>query len=324
MTMPAGSHFVGIDVSKATLEVAILPDDATFRVRNDATGWAALIARLPKHGQVTVVLEATGAYHCGVAAALATAGWPPAVLNPQRSHAFIVSEGVRAKTDRSDARLLARFAQQKQPPPSPMLTETARQLKDLVACRDDLTKLRTMEQNRLHVASGATAPVHQAVLDTLSEQLRVLDQRIAELLAADPELAARTQILQSVPGIGPVLSAVLLAGLPELGSLGAKPIAALAGVAPHPRDSGARQGVRMIRGGRPTICKALYQVAVTAVRWDPVLRAHYQQLRVRRPHKVALIACARRVLGIMTMMLRDGLLWEQTRVGQGAFLPPAP
>lgn len=124
-----------------------------------------------------------------------------------------------------------------------------------------------------------------------------------------------------MPGIGPVLSAILLAGLPELGRLGPKPIAALAGIAPHPRDSGRHHGVRMIRGGRSTIRKALYQVAVTASRCNPVLQAHYRQLRVRCPHKVALMACARRVLGILTAMLRDGRRWDQTQVGQGAFLP---
>lgn len=321
MTAPDSCQYVGIDVSKATLAVAILPADTTFQVRNDAGGWAMLLARLPADGPLTIVLEATGSYHQGVTLALAGAGQPPAVINPERTSAFTRSEGVRAKTDRGDARLLARFGQQKQPAPSPVITATARTLKELVGCRDDLTKLATMEKNRLHVASAVTAPVHQAVLDTLTAQIRGLDAEIAALLAADEVLAERRRILQSVPGVGPVLSAVLLAGLPELGVLGAKPIASLAGVAPHPRDSGQHRGVRVIRGGRVTICRALYQVAVTATRCNPVIREHYTRLRTRRPHKVALIGCARWLLTIMTAMLRDGLTWEQTHVGQGAFLP---
>lgn len=178
-----------------------------------------------------------------------------------------------------------------------------------------------MEKNRLGVASAQTAPVHQAVLATLTDQIRRLDAEITAVLAADDVLAERRQILQSVPGVGPVLSAVLVAGLPELGVLGAGPIASLAGVAPHPRDSGTRHGTRAIRGGRRAICKALYQVAVTATRCNRVIRERYARLRTRRPHKVAMIGCARWLLTIMTAMLRDGLTWQQTNVGQGHFLP---
>lgn len=321
MTASAPSRYVGIDVSKATLDVCLLPEETTFQVANDAPGWRQLLRRLPVDGPLTIVLEATGAYHRGVTLALAGAGHPPAVINPERTHAFIRSEGVRAKTDRIDARLLARFGQQKQPASSPVLPENARILTDLVGCRADLTTRATMEKNRLHVASAHTAPVHQAVLATLTDQIRGLDAEITALLAADEALAERRRILQSVPGVGPVLSAVLLAGLPELGVLGAKPIASLAGLAPHPRDSGTRRATRTIRGGRRAICTALYQVAVTAIRCNRVVREHDARLRERRPHKVALIGCARWLLTIMTAMLRDGVTWQDTDVGRGHVLP---
>lgn len=321
MITPARPHFVGIDVSKATLDVAILPGETTFQVPNDATGWAVLLTRLPAEGALTIVLEATGAYHRGVTLALAGAGHPPAVVNPERTHAFIRSEGVRAKTDRIDAGLLARFGQQKQPAPSPVRPANARQLAELVACREDLTKSLVMAKNRLHVASELVRDVHEATIAFVSEQIAQVDQRIAATIAADEALAERRQILQSVPGVGPVLSAVLLAGLPELGVLGAKPIASLAGVAPHPRDSGTRHGTRAIRGGRRAIRKALFQMARTAVRCDPVMGGHYRQLRERLSDKAAVIACARRMLGILNAMLRDGLSWPHTQVGQGRFLP---
>lgn len=214
--------------------------------------------------------------------------------------------------------MLARFAQQKQPPPSPVLTQHARDLKELVACRDDFTKLLTMETNRLVVATARTRSHHKAVIDHLTAQRRAVDHEIAGLIAADPALTTRNAILQSVPGIGPVLSAVLLAGLPEFGQQDAK---ALAGVAPHTHQSGTRSGRAAIGGGRITITKALYQMAHTAVIWDPVMTAHFTQLRRRMPYKVALIGCARRMLGILNAMVRKGLTWQETKVAQGHFLP---
>ncbi len=317
-------RWVGIDVSKAQLEIALLPDATTRCVANDDAGWRQLVAWLREVAPTGIVLEATGGYHVGVTLALAAAGRPPAVLNPEQTHAFIRSEGQRTKTDRTDARLLARFGQQKQPGPSPVLAQNARDLKELVACRDDFTKLLTMEKNRRQQATTRTQAHHQAVIDHLLAERRAVEQEIATLLDADPALATRTAILRSMPGIGPVLSAVLVAGLPELGQADAKGLAALAGVAPHLQQSGQRSPRGAIAGGRRTICKALYQMAQTAVTRNPVIRAHYQQLRQRLPHKPAVIACARRMLGILNAMVRDGLTWPETQVGQGHFLPTSP
>jgi len=319
--MSGSIAFVGIDVSKAHLDVALLPADSTFRVANDDDGWADLIARIAGEAPPCVVLEATGSYHVGVTLALAEAGMPAAVMNPEQTHAFIRSEGQRTKTDRTDARLLARFGQQKQPFPSPVLTQNARDLKELVACRDDFTKLLTMEKNRLHVATDRTRTHHQAVVDYLTAERQAVDREIAALIAADAALTERHRIVRSAPGIGVVLGPVVLAGLAELGQDGAKNLASLAGVAPHTRQSGAMRGRSAIGGGRVTIRKALYQMAVTAVNHDPAMKAHCRQLRLRMPYKVAIIACARRMLGILNAMVREGLTWQQTMVGQGQFLP---
>jgi transposase len=317
------AQYVGIDVGKAELAVAVLPSDLSFTVSNDAPGWAALCARLHDVAPVTIVLEATGSYHVGAWLALADAALPPAVIDPGRTHAFAKSEGQRTKTDRHDARLLARFGQQKQPTPTALPSATIRTLRDLVACRDDLTTMLVAEQNREQtVTTPLVIELHQTLMTDLAAKVVQVEQAITELIATDPDLAARRRVLQTVPGIGPVLSAVLVAGLPELGLYDAKALASLAGVAPHPRDSGTRHGKRTIGGGRPAIRKALYQMAFSATRWDPVMHAHYLQLCQRRPPKVARIACARRMLGILTSMLRDGLTWQETRVAQGQFLPP--
>lgn len=321
MTVPHAPRFVGIDVGKAHLDLALLPDATSFRVSNDEAGWAELIARIAGATPPTIVLEATGAYHVGVTLALAEAGMPPAVMNPEQTHAFIRSEGQGTKTDRTDARLLARFGQQKRPVPSPVLTQNARDLKELVACRDDFTKLLTMEKNRRHVATARTRNHHQAMIDALLIQRRAVEREIAHLITADPTLAARNRIVQSMPGIGVVLGPVLLAGLVELGQPDPKALASLAGVAPHTRQSGTRQAHGVIGGGRVTIRQALYQMAVTAVTHNPVMKAHFRQLRLRLPYKAAIIACARRMLGILNAMVRDGLTWPETKVGQDQFLP---
>lgn len=319
--MSVADCWVGIDVAKATLVVAILPEQIEFTVANNAAGWADLITRLRATPPVGITLEATGSYHRGVTAALAVADLAPAVLNPAWVAGFKRSEGRLTKTDRSDARLLARYGQQKAPVPTGVRSQPVRDLGELVACRRELTKVLTMEQNRRQTATALTASVHTEVIDALTIQRAQLDRQIVALIAADPDLAARSRVLQSAPGVGAVLAATLLAELPELGTLSLKKLTALAGLAPHPRDSGQRHGVRFLQGGRRQVCRTLYQVAVTAVRCNSVMRAHYQQLRQRVPVKVALCACARRLLGILAAMVRDNLTWDETKVGQGIFLP---
>lgn len=318
------TRFVGIDVAKAHLDVVALPDDVVFQVDNDAAGWEALLERLGADDGTCVVVEATGHYHVGMTLALAEAGMPAAVVNPERTHAFAKSEGRRAKTDRHDARLLALFGQQKQPAPSAVLSETARNLRDKVACRDDLVKMLVAEKNRVQTAfDPLVVAIHEETIADLEQKLARLDAAIAAEIATDADLAERRRLLQTTPGIGATISAALATGLPELGIFSKQEIASLVGIAPHPRDSGTTSKPRAIVGGRRQVRKALYQMALTASRHEPTIRTHYQQLCRRCSPKVALIACARRMLGILTVMLRDGLTWEQTRVGQGKFLPPS-
>lgn len=316
-------QFVGIDVSKDHLDVVISTQRRPLHLPNDVAGWARLIARLDPAASPCIVLEPTSTYHVGLVLALAEAGMPASLVNPRWARAFAESEGTLAKTDRVDAGVLARYAVQRRPAPTPVPSAALRQLRELLTCRDGLVRMRVMEQNRLETATAATADIHRAVIADLTAQQAEVEGRIAAVLAADAALGKRETQLRTAPGVGVVVGPVLVAELPELGLLDTKAIASLAGVAPHPQESGRQRGQRRLRGGRRQVTRALYQMALTAVRHDPAMAAHYRQLRERRPPKVALIAVARRMLGILNAMVRDGLTWPETKVGQGQYLPAA-
>lgn len=305
--------FVGIDVAKAWLDVAWLPTGRRERLPNTEVGWADLVTALTADPAPLIVLEATGKHHVGVTVALAAAGLTPAVINPLAVRRFGQSLGQHAKTDRTDARLLARYGERMRPVPRPVPTAPARPLRALVSRRAELTKLIVMAKNRRTTAEPVVQASIATVLAVLMAQHAELDRQIAAVIAGDPVLADRLAHLTSAPGIGPVIGATLVAALPELGTVAGPRVAALVGLAPYARDSGAQRGQRFIHGGRPMVRRALYQAAFTSVQWSPVLSAHYQQLRARgKAHKVALIACARRLLGILNAMLREGLTWSQT------------
>ena len=322
-SMVTPAPWVGIDVGKERLDVALRPG-STFTIANTTTGWAELVRQFLVIAPAGIVLEATGPYHRGVTAALTAAGFGVAVLNPAWTKAFARSEGRRAKTDRTDAQLLARYGQQKQPPATPLPTATARQLAALVAYRDDLVGVRTMAKNRVGVADPLITPLLQTHLAHLAEQVTAVERQIAALIASDPFWSARVALLTTVPGLSHVLAPVLAVGLSELGELPRRQLASLAGVAPHPQESGNHKGHAVVSGGRPAIRRALYLMAVTATHRDPAIKAHYQQLCARgKLKKVALVACARRMLGIINAMVREGLTWQQTKVGQEVFLPKA-
>lgn len=318
-------QYIGIDVSKVHLDVAVLPANTSFQVTNDAAGWDHLLRQLGTAVPSCVVVEATNTYHVGAWLALAAAGWDVAVIDPARTHAFAKSEGIRAKTDRHDAKLLARFGQQKQPAPSAVPSAVMRTLAELVRGRDDLVRAYVTAKNQRHSADDATVrAVHQRHVDHLATEIAALEAQIDDLLATDAELVERRRRLQSTPGVGEVLSAKLVTALPELGLVDRRAIASLAGVAPHPQESGTTQKSRACGGGRRPVTTALYQLTLTAVRCNAVVQAHYERLAARKPLKVARIATARWLLGILTAMLRDGLTWQETDVGQGMFLPDAP
>jgi transposase len=294
-------------------------------VTNDAAGWEEVCSTLRTRPPDLIVLEATGRYEVGVVIALADAGMVPVVMNPLTIRRFRQSLGRRAKTDLLDAELLARYAEQVRPTPRPIAEATARTLRDLLARRRQLGDTLVMEKNRRQQASPVVRPSIATMITTLEEQLDAIDALLASVVASDSDWQQRVDQLDSVPGIAPLSATRLVVGLPELGRVSAKELAALAGIAPFTQDSGAFRGTRQIAAGRSAVRRTLYQVTMTTKRCDPTFRAHYRQLRDRgKPHKVALVACMRRLLGILNAMVRDGLEWHQTRVGQGHFVHPSP
>lgn len=271
-----------------------------------------------EHGDRFVGIDVAGKHLDAAvhgAGELAAAGLPVAVVNPRQVRGFARATGKLAKTDALDARVLAHFAAGVRPAPRPVPDATARELAALVARRRQVSEMPVAEQLRLRTASPRVRPRIEAHLAWPRGQLRELDGELRELIAASPLWRAKDELLRGVPGVGPVVAAVLLGGLPELGALDRKPIAALVGVAPFNRDSGGQRGHRAIAGGRAGGRAALYMATVVGVRHNPVLRAFYARLRAAgKPPKVALTACMHKLLLILNAMLRDGAPWA----------PPAP
>ena len=304
--------FVGIDVSKAHLDVHLRPSGETFRLANDPAGLVELVGRLRPLGPALVVLEATGGFERAAVAALAEAGLPVVAVNPRQARDFARALGRLAKTDAIDAAVLAEFAERVRPEVRPLLDAQARLLADLMARRRQLVEMRVAEQNRLHAASDRRLrrgiEEHIAWLD---RRLKSLDGELGELIEASPVWRAKDELLQGVPGIGPVVSRSLLAEMPELGTLSRQKVAALAGLAPRNRDSGTLRGRRTIGGGRASVRCALYQAALSAARYNPRVKPLYVRLRAAgKAAKVALIACARKLLTILNAMLRDNRHWN--------------
>lgn len=307
--MPGVQSWFGIDVAKAQLDVARAGAAGSRRVANTPAGWKRLIAEVSRTEQPRVVLEATGPYHRQLVVALDAAGIPTAVINPAHLRSFARSQGQRAKTDGIDAHMIARYGAQTQPAPTPLPTESERRLAELVSRRQDITQDRVREKNRRQTTSD---PLIRDSIDRhlamLADEVTELDRAIADVTAADERIAARSALLRSAPGIGPVVAATLVSGLPELGTARPKQLAALVGVAPFARESGAQVRPRAIAGGRAPVRKVLYQAGVSATRCNPVIRAHLQRLLDRgKPSKVAMVATMRWLLGILNAMLRDGL-----------------
>lgn len=309
--MDQGAVWIGIDVAKAWVDVAIRPCGESWRVGNDAAGIAALVQRIQALTPQVVVLEATGGYERAVAGALAAAGLPVAVVNPRQVRAFAKATGRLAKTDALDAHVLAHFGAAVQPEPRPVPDAQAHALTALLARRRQVVAMLTAEKNRL----GSTAhPVRdriQAHIVWLEQELRELDQELRRTLQARPLWRAQDQLLRSVPGIGPTLAVTLLADLPELGTLDRKQIAALVGVAPLNQDSGIRRGRRRIWGGRARVRAVLYMGTLTATRYNPVIRTFYTRLLAAgKPKKLALTACMHKLLLVLNAVLKQRQAWR--------------
>jgi transposase len=314
MTAPASPPpcYVGIDVAKDALDVHVRPTGLAFRVANDEDGFAALRTHLQALRPAAIVLEATGGYEVPVVAALAAAGLAPAVVNPRQVRRFAEGVGRLAKTDPLDAAVLAHFAEAVRPEPRPVPDAAARALGEWLARRRQLVQMRVSEQHRLPTAAGAIRTGIRRHIAYLDRQIRTIEGELAAAIKASPAWRERDELLQSVPGVGPQVSRTLLAELPELGAGSGRQLAALCGLAPFNRDSGRRHGPRAIRGGRRHVRAALYQAALTAMRFNPPLRGVYQGLLARgKAKKLALIAVARRLLVILNALIRTGTPWQE-------------
>lgn len=311
---PAAGVFVGIDVSAAWLDSHLRPLGRAWRVPNDPAGRAPLVAALVALAPTRVVVEAAGGYERAVAAELTEAGVEGARVTPRQARDFAQAAGRLAKTDALGAARLAHLAEALQPQARPLADARAQALTDLVGRRRDPVAAQAAERQRLAQAGGAVRASIAGHLAWPAAELARIEGQIAAALAADAAWAATAALLASVPGVGAITAAVLVAERPELGRLKRAPLAALAGVAPLNRDSGARRGHRGIGGGRAGVRTALYLATLSAVRFNPVLRAFHARLRAAgKPAKVALVACMHKLLTILNALVRDGQPWDPAR-----------
>ncbi len=312
MTKKKSKSFIGIDVAKQQLEVAAHESDYQFRCPNKASAFGALIAELISLRPALIVLEATGGLEIRVVSALHAGGLPVVVVNPRQVRDFAKALGQLAKTDRLDARVLAHFAAAIKPPLRPIKSKEEQELDDLTGRRSQLIEMLTDEKNRR--ASAATDTVRDKIkehIDWLEEGIAELDEQLKALLQSSARWQAKDEILQSVPGIGPVVSFSMIADLPELGTLNRQKIGKLVGVAPLNCDSGQHRGTRHIYGGRARLRRALYMATLTALRWNPVIKEFYERLCAnQKPFKVAITACMHKLLNIINVMVRDSTTWK--------------
>lgn len=304
--------FVGIDVAKSHFDVAFLPPQTPCTLPQDAEGRRQLVERLRPHGPCLIVIEATGGYERRLVATLIDAGLAVALVNPRQVRDYARGIGQLAKTDRLDAAVLARFAQEVRPHPLAKTPEKQRELDELVGRRRQLLDLQTAESNRGETTTGTLARQSiDQVLTFLAEQIERVNHAIAQLIEADDDWRQRQQLLESVPGVGAVTSATLIAELPELGQLNRQEIASLVGLAPFNHDSGKSRGQRSIFGGRASVRHCLYMAALTAKRYNPALRRFAERLqKAGKRFKVVMTACMRKLLILLNRMVQTNNPWN--------------
>lgn len=310
--MEVSSIFVGIDVSKERLDVAMRPSGESESVSNDKDGIEALVKRLREVGPSLIVLEATGGLERGVTRGLASAELPVVVVNPRQVRDFAKATAQLAKTDRIDALVLARFGEAVRPALRPLPDEVSQELRALIARRRQITEMMVAERNRLSRASKSVKKRIDAHIRWLEAELDRADKDLDQSIGQSPIWREKEDLLRSVPGIGPVISRSLIAELPELGELNRKQIAALVGVAPLNRDSGTLRGRRRIWGGRATVRAVLYMAALVASRRNGVIGGFYKRLRnAGKAPKVALVACMRKLLTVLNSMIKHRTCWTE-------------
>jgi transposase len=310
------SYFVGIDVAKATLDLARSDAGEILTVNNDPDGIRRLVDSLGSTPPRMIVIESTGGLERPLLNALLDADLPVALVNPRNVRHFAIGLGTLAKSDPIDARVLAQFAEKASPRLAEKCSKNQVELHALVTCRRQLAELRAMEQNRRSSTVSKTAlKTHDAVLRDVSKQIHKLDKKIRALVESNEDFDSNDKLLRSVPGIGTVVSSTLLAELKELGSTDHRQINALVGVAPYNDDSGTMKGKRSIYGGRASVRSVLYMATVTAIRCNPVIKAFAERLEKNgKAKKVQIVACMRKLLGFLNVMLRDRLTWNQLAV----------
>lgn len=302
--------FVGIDVSKATLDVGMLPPQPFGTIPNEEAACQDLVKRLKAISPTLIVLEATGGYETLAVATLAAAGLPVVVVNPRHVRDFAKATGTLAKTDRLDAQVLALFAQRVRPPVRPLQDAQSRALDALFTRRRQIVDMLTMERNRLSLAAAPVRKDLKAHIHWLTKRLKDVDGELKALIQHSPVWREKDDLLQSAPGIGPVAAVALLAQLPELGALNRRQIGALVGIVPFNNDSGKFKGQRHVWGGRAVVRAVLYMATLAAIRCNPSIKAFYQRLRAagKKP-KVAIVACMRKLLTILNAMLKTKTPW---------------
>lgn len=303
---------VGIDVSKAHLEVGVLPSKEVWREDNDTSDLSALVKRLHRLAPELVVMEATGGLETGAAAVLSGAGLPVVIVNPRQVREFARATGQLAKTDKIDALMLALFGERVRPKVRPLPDEVAQAFEALLARRRQLVTILAQEKTRLKQArSTEVAAGIKRHVRWLEDEIKDVEGNLRDSVRKSPIWKAKDDLLRSAPGVGRIVSFTLLGNLPELGRLNRKEIAALGGVAPHAADSGTLRGQRVIWGGREAVRQSLFMAALAAVRTDPVFQAfHARLIDAGKPPKVALVACMRKLLTILNAMVRDATPWN--------------
>jgi transposase len=303
--------FIGIDVSKDQLDVAARPSGESWHVANSELGIATLVKRLTELQPTLVVLEATGRLESAAVSALAVAEIPLAIVNPRQVRDFARSTGKLAKTDKLDAQMLARFADAVRPERRPLPDETQQRLEALLVRRRQLLGMVTAERNRRRRAPAMTRGELDEHLAWLQLRVEAIEDELNKTIRSSPLWREKVALLRSVPGVGPMLAATIVAQLPELGVLTHKEISALVGIAPLNRDSGNWRGKRTIWGGRPQVRAALYMSALVATQFNPLIRPFYLRLLATgKPKKLALTACMRKLLIILNAIAHRGIPWR--------------
>ena len=302
---------VGVDTGKFQLDIFIRPLGIYFTVTNDDQGIKQAINTIKKYSPERIVTEATGRLEMPFVLACSKAKLPFVVANPIHIKRFAGALGQRAKTDKLDAQLIAHYGETIKPPLSTLKPDSMQSMSDLVARRNQLLTMQTMEKNRLQIMPKELAATIKPVLTVIKKQIEKIEKKIADLIQSCPEYQAKNEILQSMKGIGKIASASLISNLPELGNISSKQAAALVGVAPMNRESGRYKGKRKIQGGRHQVRTVLFMAMMSAIQSNPVFKETYHRLvNSGKPKKVAIIACVRKMIVILNSMLRDGCLWQ--------------